>query len=162
MWVTNGESHCHHKKTTASCLSQHTHTTTQKYILPKKNIDTMIPPRSLASSGSNLLGEWSRRTSRDGAPSALRGDAIFYVQLTNSLFYSLLFYRKRLSAHADKRWAFSVNACPFFLFASLNRCALTSAIRWYIFCRCLPSTHHVRAWFRTRGGGRHDHAVYTA
>ena len=79
MWVTNGESQRHHKKTTASRLSQHNtpQHNTQKYILPKKNIDTMIPPRSLASSGSNLLGEWSRRTSRDSAPSALRGDAIF-------------------------------------------------------------------------------------
>jgi len=138
------------------------HNTTNKNISYLKKHQHHDIPRLLASSGSNFLGEWSRRTSHDSAPSALRGHAIFYVQLINSLFYLLLFYRKRLSAHADKRWAFSVNACPFFLFASLNRCALTSAIRWYIFCRCLPSTHHVRAWFRTRGGGRHDHAVYAA
>ena len=68
----------------------------------KKNNGTMIPPRSPASSGSNFLFECNRRMSRDRSQSALHSDAFFvYVQLTNSLFYLLLFYRHRLSAHAD-------------------------------------------------------------
>jgi hypothetical protein len=37
----------------------------------------------------------------------------FYVKLTNSLFYSYLFYRQQSSALVDKRCVFLVNTCLF-------------------------------------------------
>ncbi len=82
----------------------------------KKNGGTMIPPRSPASSGSNFLGECSCHMLRDRSQSALHGDAFFvYVQLTNSLFYLLLFYAPAQRA----RWlkvSFFIEYLPFFLF----------------------------------------------
>jgi hypothetical protein len=77
----------------------------------------------------------------------------FYVKLSNSLFYCLLFFRPLTGVHRDKRYVFLLNTCAFFPAVASNQRALTPAIRRYIFRRCRPSPHHVLAWFRTRGGG---------
>jgi hypothetical protein len=77
----------------------------------------------------------------------------FYVKLTVSLFYCLLFYRPPTGVHGDKRYVFLLNTCAFFSAVASNQRALTIAICRYNFCRCRLSPHHVLAWFPTRGGG---------
>ncbi len=59
----------------------------------------MIPPRSPASSSSNFLSEWNRRTSHDRAPSALHGDAIF-LRATNFIFIFLAIILQEAAQHA--------------------------------------------------------------
>jgi hypothetical protein len=76
----------------------------------------------------------------------------FYMKLTVSLFYWLLFYAADRRALGQKVCFFSEYLCFFFAIAS-NQRALTPPIRRYIFRRCRPSPHHVLAWFRTRGVG---------
>ena len=76
----------------------------------------------------------------------------FYVKLSNSLFYCLLFYRPLTGVHRDKRYVFFIKHLCFFLAVASNQRALTIAICRYNFCRCRLSSHRVLAWFRTGGG----------
>lgn len=131
----------------------HNHNTAQ---LPK-NTDTMISPARRFPAAPIL--KVSAIVVCRAIDLDLRNTAMqfFYVKLTVSLFYCLLFYRPLTSVHWDKRYVFLLNTCAFFSAVASNQRALTLAIRRYIFCRCRLSPHHVLAWFRTRGGERHCH-----
>ena len=132
-WVTTSPQ----KNNSISFFPTHTpQHNTQKYILPKKNIDTMISPRSLASSGSNFLGEWNHRTSRNRAPSILHGDAIF-LRATNFIFILLAIILQEAAQCA--RWlkmSFFREWLPFFLVRSVK--TMRTSISYYLLISFLP------------------------
>ena len=75
------------------------------------------------------------------------------------IFFLQLFFRPLTGALASDKVSFVVNYRVFYFAVVSNRCALTPAVRQYFFRRCPPCPHHVLAWFRTRGWGRHGHHV---
>ena len=82
----------------------HTHTTTTD-ALPK-NTDTMISParRLLAAPNLQVSAIAIRRAiDIDHRNTAMQ---FFYVKITFSLFYCLLFYRPLTGVHGDKRYVF--------------------------------------------------------
>ena len=119
----------------------------------KKNTDTMISPARRLPAAPIL--QVSAIAVCRAIDLDLRNTAIqfFYVKLSNSLFYCLLFYRLLTSVHRDKRYVFFIKHLCFFSAVASNQRALTIAICRYNFCRCCLSSHSVLAWFRTGGGG---------
>ena len=77
-----------------------------------------------------------------------------HLHETNCFFIllTIILYPADRRTLGQKVCFFSEYLC-FFPAVASNQCALTPAIRQYIFHRCRPSPHHVLAWFWTRGVG---------